>query len=119
MFWLLGVLLLLLPLAEFWLLMELRISLWAEGILALATAIPGWWMARREGLSLWAELESDILNARLPTPEGLEAMLIVLGGWMLIVPGLLTDFVGLLLVIPQPRKLLVEPLRGLIRRVFL
>ena len=116
MFWVLTLLFLIVPALEIWLLDSLPVSVaWQVAWCAL-TALAGAWPARSEGLSLWSELESDILNHRLPTPEGVDAMLLVLGGWLLIVPGMITDTAGALLILPFTRQALVEPLRGLIRR---
>jgi UPF0716 protein FxsA len=81
----------------------------------MVTAAIGGWFARREGLSLWTELESDVQNRRVPTEEALDAMLVVLGGWALIVPGFVTDVAGAALLVPGVRGLLMAPLRGAIR----
>ena len=113
--WLLGVPLLAVPVLEFWLLLVTPLPLWSVVGWSALTACLGWWVARSEGLSLWTELESDFQNGIVPTAEGVEAMLLVLGGWGLIVPGWLTDMIGALLLIPQVRNLLVDPVRRAVR----
>ena len=115
MVWLLAVLLLGLPWLELWLMLRLEMALPVVVLQAAATAAAGWWFARQEGLSLWTELESDLHNQRVPTEEALDAMLIVLGGWALIVPGWITDLTGAVALVPAVRRVLIAPIRRVIR----
>ena len=110
-----GVALLVLPWLEFWLMMRLDFSLVTAAVLGLVTAGVGWWLSRGEGPGLWSELESDISNGRVPTAEALDAMMVVIGGWALIVPGLLTDLLGGVLMVPAMRRIVMGPLRRTIR----
>jgi UPF0716 protein FxsA len=114
--WVLVVALLVVPWVEFWLVIQLN---WSAGFTVawcVGAAAVGWWFARGEDLTLWTELESDIQNRRVPPSEAIDAMLVQLGAWALILPGLLSDAVGIALLIPQVRAELVEPIRGYIRR---
>lgn len=106
---------LVIPALEFGLMVHLNFSLATAVALALVTAAVGWWHAREEGLGLWTELESDVQNGRVPTAEALDAMMVVLGGWGLMIPGLLTDALGAVLLVPAIRRLAMEPLRRWIR----
>lgn len=103
------------PWVEFWLMMGLGFSLVTATLESLVTAGAGWWLSRGEGLGLWTELESDVQNGRVPTAEALDAMMVVIGGWCLIIPGLLTDLLGAVLLVPAIRRLAMEPLRRWIR----
>lgn len=120
MAWIAGSLaLLVVPALEFWLMMRLNFSLVTVAALALVTAGAGWWLSRGEGLGLWAELESDVQNGRVPTAEALDAMMVVLGGWGLMIPGLLTDVLGGVFLVPAIRRLTMAPLRRWIRLTLL
>ncbi|MEE8435399.1 MAG: FxsA family protein [bacterium] len=112
---LLGVLLLVFPWLELWLMFSLGQALAVIVLQGVATAAVGAWFARKEALSLWAELESDIRNGRVPTEEGLDAMMEVLGGWMLVIPGWITDLAGGAMVVPAVRRVLMTPIRNAIR----
>jgi len=79
------------------------------------TGVIGWYFARQEGLDLWSLLEADVANGRVPTVEGVEAMMIVLGGWALIIPGWITDLLGAVLVTPPIRGMLIPQVREVIR----
>ena len=115
MIWIFAVGLLLLPWLEFLLMQGIGLGLVPAIVWALITGGAGWWFAGREGLDLWTELESDVQNGRVPTEEGLDAMLVVIGGWALIVPGLLTDALGVALLLPPLRQSAIAPMRRVIR----
>ena len=115
MIWLLGALLLVVPWLELWLMLALQFSITLAVLLGLGTAGVGWWFSRGETLDLWSELDADIQNGRVPTEEGIDAMLMVLGGWALIIPGLLTDLLGAAMLIGWLRGLVVPPIRQYIR----
>lgn len=112
---LLGVLLLVFPWLELWLMFSLGQALPVIVLQGVTTAAVGAWFARKEALSLWAELESDIKNGRVPTEEGLDAMMEVLGGWMLVIPGWITDLAGGAILVPAVRRVLMTPIRNAIR----
>lgn len=116
MIWVLAVLLLVLPWLEFWLVMQIHWPMWFTLLWCGGAALVGWRFARREDLTLWTEIESDIQNRRVPTAEGVDALLVLIGAWALIIPGLLSDAVGILLLIPLVRAELIEPIRSFIRR---
>ena len=115
MFWVVGGLLLGVPWLELWLINTLDLALPVVILQGVATGAVGIWFARQEELSLWSELEADVQNGRVPTEEALDAMLTVLAGWALIVPGWVTDLVGATLLVPAVRRLLIAPLRVMIR----
>lgn len=120
MAWIAGILVfLVLPWMEFWLMMGLGFSLATAVALGVVTAAVGWWHAWGEGLDLWTELESDIQNQRVPTAEALDAMLVMIGGVLLIVPGIVTDMMGGVLLVPAIRRIVMPTLRSSIRRLLL
>ena len=115
MMWMLGSLVSALALADAWLLIASPISLWTIVAWCALTAALGWWGQRGEDLTLWSEIESDVQNGRVPTDEAVDAMLAVLGGWALIVPGWLTDVAGGFMMIPQVRQASTRLIRRAVR----
>jgi len=111
MAYLLAIPLLILPWLEWWLMIRLRVPLGVWVFWCAGMAGVGWLYVRRESLDLWMDIQSDLANGRLPTEEGLDAMLLLLGGWGLIIPGVITDIVGVLLLLPQTRQELVPMIR--------
>jgi len=72
--------------------------------LVLATGFAGAWLARREGARVLREWQGAVNRGELPR-EGLTSSLLVLvGGVLLITPGVLTDVAGFLLLIPPTRR---------------
>lgn len=117
MAWIAGLLaFLVLPWVEFWLMMGLGFSMVTAVALGLVTAVVGWWHCRRESMDLWTELESDIHNNRVPTEEALDAMLVIIGGLALIVPGVMSDLLGGALLVPAMRRIMMPTIRGSIRK---
>lgn len=72
------------------------------------TAVLGAILAKRQGLRCWNELNRQLDGGQEPTDTILHALLILLAGWLLILPGLLCDLVGLLLLIPFVRRRVIR-----------
>ena len=119
MVWILGILLLMVPSLELWLLVRMGYSWTVTAVWCAATAAVGWRFARQENLSLWTELESGVQNGHLPTTEGVDMMLVLLGGWGLIVPGLVPDLAGGALLVPPLRRVITDIVRNTIRDKYL
>ena len=102
------------PLVELFLLMKVSAVLGLSGTigLVLLTGVVGAALARREGLALLARLQKEI-EAGFPTGNRVvEGLLILLGGVLLITPGVLTDLVGLLMVFPLSRRALAPRVKA-------
>ena len=95
-----------LPLLELALLIKIgqAIDLPATIGLVLLTGVVGWWLARHEGLRTLAALRAELAAGRLPADRMIDALLILLAGAVLVTPGIITDTVGFLLLIPPVRS---------------
>lgn len=123
--WLLPVLLVLLiavPIAEIWLLIQVGQVIGAGWtiLILIAEAALGAWLVRREGARTWTALQKTFEARRMPTAELANAALVLVGGCLLLFPGFLTDVVGLFFLLPftRPwaRHLLGLIIAGRIRR---
>ena len=77
------------------------------GVLALVagTGLLGIMLLRRQGMAAVGQMRSGFVMLR---PQALgESGLLVLGGVLLVLPGLLTDVVGLMLLVPAVRRWLL------------
>lgn len=72
--------------------------------LVLATSVLGGWLLRREGIRAWRALRSASVDGRPLGGEVSDGLLGLLGGILLVVPGFLTDLVGLALLLPPVRR---------------
>lgn len=108
----------LVPVAELWLL--LRIGAWlgagATVALVVLTGIVGATLARREGVHAWSAVQAELAAGRLPGRKLLEAVLVLVAGIVLVTPGVLTDTVGLLLLVRPVRARVVRRLEERYRR---
>lgn len=97
-------------------LLELKILWWIGeriGILptlglVIVTGTLGAILVKHQGLKVLAAFKRELAAGRLPTDPLLSGLLVLLGGAFLITPGMLTDLVGLLLMIPGNRRLLIR-----------
>ena len=86
--------------------------------LVLLTGIVGASMAKREGLSVIQEIQTASVNGEPPADKLVEGLMVLVGGILLVTPGILTDAVGLSLIFPLTRRLLVSLVkRGLKERM--
>jgi UPF0716 protein FxsA len=74
----------------------------ALGLLILISAF-GAWVVKRQGVSMWRRLQLQLANRQVPAKEVVNGLLILLAGGLLLVPGFVTDALGLLLLLPPVR----------------
>jgi UPF0716 protein FxsA len=96
----------LVPLVELYLLIAIGGSVGVAPTIALiaTTGILGAWLAKREGRKALASYQEALTQGRLPEDGIVSGLLILVGGVLLIAPGVLTDVVGLSLMIPPIRR---------------
>ena len=85
-------------------------------LLSSVTAVGGLWLMREEDFSIWTLVEVELQQRRLPTDELWQAFLLWLAGGLLLVPGLLTDALGLSLTVPDIRSALIDQLNRYFRQ---
>jgi len=69
-------------------------------LLLIASWPLGIWLARTQGRAAWRRLSVAIAQGRPPGREVIDGTLVLAGGLLLIIPGFITDVVGLLLLAP-------------------
>lgn len=75
-------------------------------LLVLVLSIPlGFWVLREQGRGAWRRLSAAVAAGRSPGDQVIDGGLIVAGAALLIVPGFITDAIGLLLLIGPARAL--------------
>jgi UPF0716 protein FxsA len=95
----------------------------AIGVLeTLALLIVGWplgtWAVRSQGRAVWRRLAAAVAEGRAPAREVLDGALVLIGGALLIVPGFITDALGIVFLLPPTRALMrVLLIRNLQSRV--
>lgn len=108
----------LVPLAELWILIEIGkvIGSVPTIILVLGTALLGALLLRSQGFHILREIRRELAQGLLPGEKLFDGLCVLTGGLLLVVPGLITDLGGFLLLIPYTRDLFKTLLRRYLRR---
>lgn len=104
----------LLPSFELWLLFQVKsqIGLFETIWLVVLTGMIGASMAKNQGLMVLQELQNQTKQGQPPTQTILEGVLVLVGGVLLVTPGILTDAFGFSLIIPFTRKMWAPAVRS-------
>jgi UPF0716 protein FxsA len=105
---LLFLLLLVVPIAELWVIVEVAGALGILETLALLVlvSVAGAWLLKQQGMATWLRLKRSLERGDIPAEEVTDGALILLGGALLLTPGFLTDLVGLTLLLPPSRAVI-------------
>ena len=106
------------PIIEIWALIRIGgwIGFWPTLLVILVLTGVGGWLISREGRKAWRALSDAVSRGMDPGPELTDAVLVLLGGILLLLPGFLTDVVALVFLLPFTRALPRLWLRKLTRR---
>jgi UPF0716 protein FxsA len=101
------------PFCELYLLLQVNevVGFWPTVGLVLLTGVTGAWLARSEGLRVLRRWQKALARGRVPEEGVLGGALLLAGGLLLVTPGLLTDALGLSLLIPVVRLALADRIR--------
>lgn len=80
------------------------IGLWPTFLVIICTGVLGAYLAKRQGLIVLKEIQQRMSYGELPGDALLEGICILIGGVLLLIPGYVTDFIGLMLLLPITRK---------------
>lgn len=85
-------------------------------MLVVVTGILGAFMARIAGLSVLLKIRENLHAGIFPGDELFDGLLILIGGAFLLTPGLLTDALGFLLLIPLGRAAVKKWLKEVVKK---
>jgi UPF0716 protein FxsA len=114
------VLFIVVPIIELWVIIEVGslIGVWPTIALLLADAVLGSLLLRHQGRGAWRRFNAAIAERRFPGREVADGALIVVGGTLLLTPGVVTDVFGVILLVPPTRALVRRLLRRAAARRF-
>lgn len=109
---------LIVPIVELYLLIKIGGMIGALNtvIIILITASLGAYMAKSQGFRVLRQIQDATSQGRIPGNELLHGLFVLIGGFALITPGLLTDAIGFSMLIPQIREIYVGMAKEIIRR---
>ena len=110
------VILIVIPVAELWIIVQVAHHIGFLDTLGLLIliSIAGAFLLKQQGLATWRRMQDALARGEMPGKEATDAFLVMLGGALLLTPGFLTDVVGIVLLLPPTRALF----KGATRRVF-
>lgn len=95
------------PLIELYILLKLGgyIGIAATIGVVIGTSVAGGLLAMSQGLTVLRQAHEELDQGRIPAESLFDGTLVLTAGIMLIIPGLLTDGLGLFLLIPWTRRM--------------
>ena len=108
----------LVPAVELALLIEIgsRIGTASTLLLIVMTGVVGASLASRQGLEVLRQIQAEVAVGRMPGSAIVDGVIILLAGVVLMTPGVLTDLLGFLCLIPGTRRLIKIRLRRAFER---
>ena len=106
-------LILLVPIVEIYLFIKIGSQIGAFNTISLilVTAIIGIYYARYEGLNTLRSGISQMIKNEMPIYEIVSGAAIAFAAVLMILPGFLTDFLGIIIIFPWTRKLLFKNIK--------
>lgn len=93
------------PLAEIAVLVKVGglIGLWPTLAVVILTAVAGTWLLRLQGFQTWQRAQVALQRGEAPVAEVLDGMFLFAAALLMVTPGLITDTMGFLFLIPPVR----------------
>ena len=88
------------------------IGVWETVYIVIATAVIGSYLVRAQGAAVIMSINRDLNEGRMPAGSVLEGLMVLVGGIVLLTPGLLTDVAGFALLIPYTRRMVKRFVRA-------
>lgn len=73
-------------------------------LLIIATGIAGYYLAKSEGRLILKKINREMGQGNVPGDEILTGFCILVGGFLLLIPGIVTDIIGITMVLPGSRE---------------
>jgi len=79
---------------------------WNTVFLVILTSLFGAWMAKQQGIQVFRMVQFQLARGQMPTETLIDGVLILIGGILLLLPGFISDVIGLIFLIPYTRMIL-------------
>jgi UPF0716 protein FxsA len=97
------------PLMELYFLIKVgsQIGAFSTIFLTVFTAMLGGWMVRSQGFSTLTRVRGSMERGEVPAFEMMEGAVLLVCGFLLLLPGFITDIVGFVFLVPPVRRWLL------------
>jgi UPF0716 protein FxsA len=95
------------PIAELYVLIQIGSAIGALPTIALLIldSVLGAALMRSQGRAAWMRFNRAVGEGRVPGREAIDGVLVIFGGALLLTPGFISDFLGLILLLPPTRAI--------------
>jgi UPF0716 protein FxsA len=88
-------------------------------LLCLCTSMLGIFLVKKQGMKVMNDIKWQLHQGQMPGDAVLSGVCVMIGGILLMVPGYVTDMLGLLCIFPFTRKQINNIIKGYIQhRIF-
>lgn len=107
------------PLVELFILIKIGglIGAGPTVLIVLVTGIAGAFLARQQGARVWRHIQTEMEAGLLPADPLIDGLLLLVAGAVLITPGILTDLLGFVLLVPPTRAPIRRWVKNRLRRM--
>jgi UPF0716 protein FxsA len=77
---------------------------WNTFFILLIMGLAGAYLARAEGRKVWGEAQRQMQAGQIPGQSLLDGLCVLAGGLLLLMPGFISDILGVTLLIPATRS---------------
>ena len=106
-------------------LLEIGLLIWIGGLigvgwiflLIILTAVLGFLFGRKQGFETWNRAMNSMQHRQVPAAEFIDGICIIIGAALLIAPGIISDLIGLLLLLPFTRNPLKKSIGKLLDKM--
>ncbi|MBU5438435.1 FxsA family protein [Tissierella sp. MSJ-40] len=78
---------------------------WTTVALIILTAIAGYYLAKSEGKLVISKINRELSQGNMPGDDLLTGLCILIGGFFLLLPGIVTDIIGITMILPGTREM--------------
>ncbi|NMB26817.1 MAG: FxsA family protein [Tissierellia bacterium] len=112
-------LLILTPILDLYVLVKVSqtMGLGSTILLVILTGVAGYYLARSEGRIIIRNINREMSQGNVPGDELLTGFCILVGGFLLLMPGIVTDIVGITMVLPGTRNAYKQYIRKYLQRM--
>jgi UPF0716 protein FxsA len=109
----------LVPLVELFLLIKIGTVIGAlpTVLIVVGTGVLGAYLARQQGFQVWSRIQREMELGMFPAEDLLDGLLIFGAGVVLLTPGVITDVLGILILIPVTRHYIREWIKRRLQRM--
>lgn len=86
-------------------------------LIVISTGVIGAYLAKSEGKGIIDKIKNELSYGSLPKDELIGGLCVLIGGVLLVTPGVLTDLFGFSLIIPLTRNIYVKLIKSKFKNI--